>query len=293
MNKSFTLIEILVVIVVIGVLSAFILVGMGSITGSANIAKGKVFVNSMDNSLLLARVSQWKMDEGVNVTLNDSWGTNTGSLVNFNFNSTDGWRTGSQCVSGFCLELDGSDDFINLGVAFGDLGLSDFTISLWFVAPKDGAYKAFIAKGVVNANDFLLYKLYSGGDIIRLYCDGGGLDMSTDLWNADKWNNITITREGALAKMYVNGVYITQDTTAAVDITNPHNWNLGGSEDGTARLLDGFLDEVKVYNKALSISTIEGYYFLGINNLFKNKGINLDEFNQRLVELKSNMVNNE
>jgi prepilin-type N-terminal cleavage/methylation domain-containing protein len=44
MNKSFTLIEILVVIVVIGVLSAFILVGMSSITSSANIAKSQAFL---------------------------------------------------------------------------------------------------------------------------------------------------------------------------------------------------------------------------------------------------------
>jgi len=57
MNKSFTLIEILVVIVVIGILSAFVLVGMSSITSSANIAKVQAFINSMDNAIIRKSIS--------------------------------------------------------------------------------------------------------------------------------------------------------------------------------------------------------------------------------------------
>ncbi|MFA6374475.1 MAG: prepilin-type N-terminal cleavage/methylation domain-containing protein, partial [Candidatus Paceibacterota bacterium] len=40
MNKSFTLIEILVVIVIIGILSAFIIVSMAGVSDKATIAKG-------------------------------------------------------------------------------------------------------------------------------------------------------------------------------------------------------------------------------------------------------------
>ncbi len=80
MSKSFTLIEILVVIVVIGVLSAFILVGMSSISSKANIAKSQVFINSIDNSLLTSRVAYWKLDEGAGTTTSDSWGVSLGTL---------------------------------------------------------------------------------------------------------------------------------------------------------------------------------------------------------------------
>jgi len=48
-EKSFTLIEILVVIVVTGILSSFVLVGMSSITNDARIAKVKAFANSVRN----------------------------------------------------------------------------------------------------------------------------------------------------------------------------------------------------------------------------------------------------
>jgi prepilin-type N-terminal cleavage/methylation domain-containing protein len=51
-ENSFTLIEILVVIVVIGILSSFILIGINSINENARITKIKVFANSLRNSLL-------------------------------------------------------------------------------------------------------------------------------------------------------------------------------------------------------------------------------------------------
>jgi len=44
---------------------------------------------------------------------------------------------------------------------------------------------------------------------------------------------------------------------------------------------------------ALSQTQIQNNYFVGLNNLYKNKGITLNEFNQRIVELKTNLVKNE
>jgi len=73
MSNSFTLIEILVVIVIIGILSAFILVGMSSITNSANIAKGKAFADSTRNSLLGNLKAEIKLDEGTGQNIGDSW----------------------------------------------------------------------------------------------------------------------------------------------------------------------------------------------------------------------------
>jgi prepilin-type N-terminal cleavage/methylation domain-containing protein len=109
MNKSFTLIEILVVIVVIGALSAFILVGMSSITNSANIAKSQAFSNSLRNSLLLNLVSEWKLDGNGN----DSWGVNNGTLVGATHLPV--LKTNSDCFSGSCYDFDGTEDYINVG----------------------------------------------------------------------------------------------------------------------------------------------------------------------------------
>ncbi|MDD3292809.1 MAG: prepilin-type N-terminal cleavage/methylation domain-containing protein [Candidatus Pacebacteria bacterium] len=125
MNKSFTLIEILIVIVVIGILSSFIFVGMSSITSEANIAKGKVFINSIDNSLLLGRISQWKFDELTTAkelqSIGDTWNSNNGIL----YTGSDSLeKLSSNCPSGNCLSFDGVNDYINTGTV-GSLGINE------------------------------------------------------------------------------------------------------------------------------------------------------------------------
>ena len=62
-NKSFTLIELLVVIVIIGILAGVIIVSTSSSISKANIAKVKVFENSIQNELGANMVSRWKLDE--------------------------------------------------------------------------------------------------------------------------------------------------------------------------------------------------------------------------------------
>ena len=80
-NKSFTLIELLVVIVIIGILAGVIIVSTSSSINKANIAKVKVFENSVLNELGANMVSRWKLDEIVGTTTTpDVWGSNTGTL---------------------------------------------------------------------------------------------------------------------------------------------------------------------------------------------------------------------
>jgi len=86
---------------------------------------------------------------------------------------------------------------------------------------------------------------------------------------------------------YLNGV-----TDGAVSKTNIENinstyslkFNMNGSN-----YFNGLIDDIRIYNQAISTSEINQNYFVGINKLLKNNGIALDEFNQRLVELKNNI----
>jgi hypothetical protein len=97
---------------------------MGSIAASANIAKSQAFINSMNNSLLLARVSQWKLDEAVgSTTANDSWGTNTGTLSG---TAPLAQFQTSGCVSNNCLLFDGNDY-----VTCGSGTSLDITVGSW------------------------------------------------------------------------------------------------------------------------------------------------------------------
>ncbi len=298
MNKSFTLIEILIVIVVIGILSAFVLVGMNSITESANIAKGKAFSDSLRNSLLTSLVSEWKLDEGAGSNTVDSWGINNGTLTN-----GPTWVT-SNCISNNCLSFDGDNDYINCGNNSSlSMGAKDHTTSFWIklnnnVAPDTETH--IFCGGVVGVSSGYWIRRQTGGSSLYLcFNDGSPSRLEGSLSGngtliANKWYYVVVTfdRDG-MAQGYIDGKIQTGYSLVSRpgNIQNTYSFQLGGY--GGSYLLDGFLDEVKIYNAILSSIQIQQNYYVGLNKLFKNNGIISNEFNQRIGELKSNLSNNE
>jgi len=294
MNKSFTLIEILVVIVVIGILSAFILVGMSSISSKASIAKGQVFANSLRNALLLSLISEWKMDENTGTVLYDNWkGENDGLLTNFDFNSSSGWRTGSQCVSGSCLQFDGSNDNVDFGEASNTIS-NKITIETW-INPDLTASTADLISKWQGSGGFSLTR-YLKNTILFVYSNSYYL-YANDCLESNRWTQIIYTIDNStsgstILKSYVNGKYWSGNTRNT-DIGSTSN-SLTLTRYGTyGAYFKGYMDETRIYTNIASVQKINEKYYSGLNKLFKGGGIVLEEFNQRLVELKNNLANNE
>ncbi len=294
-SKSFTLIEILVVIVVVGILSYFILVGMSSISESANIAKSKAFSDSLRNSLLTNLVSEWKLDEGTETTAYDSWGTNNGTLTN-----GPTWVT-SGCVSSNCLSFDGTDDYVEvlnnatLNLDDGDKG----TLSTWIKVnswPSSG-YPSIVTKGT-SAGGWSSgsYHISIWSDRIHFVIyENGSTYNSVDLINLpsiNSWHYLVMTwsgTNGGKLKAYLNSLPITSGTTQTVkaDLRATQNFRIGST---TSYFFNGLIDDIKLYNTAISNSQIEQNYFLGLNKLYKNGGITEIEYIKRIAELKINLT---
>ena len=306
LKKSFTLIEILVVIVVIGILSAFILVGMSSISSSANIAKGQAFSNSLRNSLLINLISEWKLDEGAGTSANDSWGTNNGTLTCYGTGCTNPvWRTGNQCVKGSCVYFDGTQDYISVPDS-NTLDISrEITIEVWIFPEIVSGY--LVTKGSHNTSNG---NYCIGKDPAYFtYWDGTGSNnyYNTSTWiTNNKWSHVVLTYNFSTYNInfYVNGVSVSGSWSVAPDSANPvltafeliigaRKHFLGGTVGTVDNFYRGTMDEIRIYGAALSAFRINQNYYIGLNNLIKNNGITLNEFNQRIVELKSNLSNNE
>jgi prepilin-type N-terminal cleavage/methylation domain-containing protein len=301
MNKSFTLIEILVVIVVIGIISSFIIVGLSSVSGKANIAKGQAFSNSLRNSLLMNLVSEWKFDgptaDNGNVTVDDikdSWGNKNCSLSGI----APKVRTGTNCISGSCIYFDRENDGY---LTCGNLGLySSFTVNFWAKKINSDDYNCFLDGDNAWSNGF---HFWANGNSIhsRLGYNGtSGINMSSSFDFNTSWNNITFivdrNTNQNLQKLYINGNYINSISIVSIpENTRISFFIIGFSQGNSAPLNEfrGFIDEVRFYGEAMSFSKIRENYFIGINKLYRNKGIVLNEFNQRLTELKSNLAINE
>ncbi len=305
MNKSFTLIEILVVIVVIGILSSFILVGMSSITDKANITKSQAFLNSLDNSLLTSRVSQWKLDNASGASVSDSWLTNTGTLVNFTDttagygdNHDSGWMSQFNCVSGTCLRFNGVNNYItivdNNSLQFG---YNPFTFSLWF---KVNGNSSTGTEGLINKYDSVqgywgLYYNYSSRTMqfaTRSSDNNEIINFSpTQTLNYNNWYNITWAINDTSHTVYVNGKFLQNfnDTRVTREYSPDSGLRLGNFN---GHYLNGLLDDVRLYNTIISAHQIKQSYYLGINRLFINNLSDIMEYNNRIVELKQSLVDN-
>ncbi len=301
MKKSFTLIEILVVIVVIGILSSFILVGMSSITNSANVAKGKAFSNSLRNFLLMNLVSEWKFEGPTSIDGNvvttddtkDSWGGNNVTTV-----AGSPIVKTSNCVSGKCVYFDGIDDYLVMADS-NSLDITDaITISTWVnvSSVQNTNYEYIIRKTASEPNQGTLYGLLIGYDnrIVRFFIwteDYAGCQIGADSLtqlNLNIWYYLSVTYDYSThtGRIYINGILDNTRTSTTGKIrTNNNSFYISHRQDGTL-FFNGYIDEIVLYNQAMPISGVSENYYSGLNKLFNNNGITLNEYSLRVSELK-------
>jgi prepilin-type N-terminal cleavage/methylation domain-containing protein len=283
-EKAFTLIELLVVIAIVGILAGLAVVSMSGATEAARIAKIKVYSNSIRSSLMGNRVSEWRFDEGTGTTTADTVGTNTGTFI-----STPVRRSGADCVSGGCLELDGLDDYVNAGSA-ASLNVADaVTIEAW-VKPSLGHTRIYsiATKGdALNLNEGYGFVINTNR-AISWYEKGAGVGGS--IIPDGVWSHVVAVRKGSEAKVwiYINGQI---DSGFPKSVTSNDLTNALSLKIGTCRYdyhyFKGLIDEVRVYNAALTSSAIREDYLAGLDKLLANGQITNQDYQQRISELSS------
>jgi len=292
---AFTLIELLVVIAIIGILSALIIVGMNSTTQKATIAKTQVFSNSLRNSLMGNLVSEWRLDNGSGTTATDSWsGGNTGTLTGFADTTagygdthTSGWMSSSNCISGACLKFDGTDDYVNCGNGPSLDITTAITLSAW-VKTVNSATVQMIAEKAPSPYSNGYNILSSSGQLQgRIYPNSisSTAVLSNGIWHYVVMSNQIITNGWNL---YFDGVNVAQQNGVAI-LTNAEMFYIG-ARASTQIPFTGLIDEVRIFNAAMSTSQIQQNYFAGINKLLVKNLITTSDYNQRLVELSNNYV---
>jgi len=73
------------------------------------------------------------------------------------------------------------------------------------------------------------------------------------------WYHLSASWNGSVVRVYVNGEYIKQYSLASYsNLTTPTRF--GASADGTNYQFNGIIDEVRIYNRALSATEIKAIY---------------------------------
>jgi prepilin-type N-terminal cleavage/methylation domain-containing protein len=281
MEKAFTLIELLVVIAIVGIIAGLAVVSMSGATEAARVAKAKSFSSSVRNSLLGNRISEWNFDEGLGTTTTDTIGSSNGTLAN-----SPAWRSGSNCISGSCLEFDGTNDYVTCGNN-PDLDLSgNFTLEVWVYPMQDKSSYVFSKTDYSGVGGYSIY--WSGAsNSVRFYYGGSAsVDSSAVFTEVNSWVHVVITSKQNALTFYKNGV--SAGTASAIATTNTLNFVIGnrpGSEGTAANTFNGRIDGVRLYNEALTASQARDNYLAGLERLLAKNLIARYEYDQRLADL--------
>jgi chitodextrinase len=197
--------------------------------------------------------AEYAFSEGSGTTTADASGnSNTGILAN-----GPAWTAGKY---GNALSFDGVNDYVSAADASAlDLGATG-TIAAWVRLDTLGRWHGVIAKG--NANDDAVHNYaleITSGNAFRCILGNGGsyrrIDGTTPA-TTGQLTHLACTWDGSALRLYINGVL---NTSTAQNFTPAPNTAplFIGQFGGNADRLDGIIDEVVVYNRALSAAEIQ------------------------------------
>ena len=154
--------------------------------------------------------------------------------------------------------------------------LSDWTLSVWFktpFAPSASHPKRYYVIGSVGTRgDFLYLDRDSSGGSYRwgVYDQNNGSSDGTFRFSTltDGWHHMVLVGSGSSTKLYIDSIYkdqVSRKTSGSVSYLGASVDDHGNSTEGQS--FGTPLDELKLFNYALSASEISSIY----NNEFTNK----------------------
>lgn len=223
-------------------------------------------------------VSWWKFDEGSGTSAADSIGSNTGTITNATY-STDVFikpRTSAgqrQVVRDFgtCLRFSVADS----RVVFTDSTSLDIantiTISAWIKPSSYGESSQGRIVDKLNTTNGYALMLNNASSVggLRAFVSGTARTSNNNVIKLGVWQHVALTYDKDAGAnnliFYVNGLAQGTATETGAIANTTSNLTIGSNALIQDRDFNGLIDEVKIYNRALSSTEIQNEY-LGKNN---------------------------
>ncbi|UCE48954.1 MAG: carbohydrate binding domain-containing protein [Phycisphaerales bacterium] len=175
-------------------------------------------------------------------------------------NGLDGTPWGNPFfVDGFvgkALSFDGINDYVEVGNNAAFDITEQITISAWVNTNDsgDGLFHPYVGKGdhayalKHASNNSIEFVIYDGGWFVA--------QVSVDESFNGEWHHVLGTYDGSEVKTYVDGILgATTAHQGSIEVQT-HNLAIAINSEERDRLYNGMIDEVKIYNRALSAGEI-------------------------------------
>ncbi|ETW99469.1 MAG: hypothetical protein ETSY2_40785 [Candidatus Entotheonella gemina] len=197
-------------------------------------------------------VSWWSGDS----TTEDIHDGNDGTLQN-----------GGTFATGFvddAFDFDGIDDFVQVPDAT-NLDLTHaLTIDAWINTNNNSAEQMIVSKTIFegDAND-INYYFEIFGNRLTFAVTGNAFKQGNTSLSSNTWYHVAVTYDGAQVRFYLNGALDGSRALTDVPVGNVADLTIGRHGPTGIHHFNGLIDEVELFDRALSGAEIEAIYNAG------------------------------
>lgn len=221
-------------------------------------------------------IAEWRMNECQGGTIHDESGNgnngtitlgSTGSQTTTLGNGTcltagtTPWYGGRVGKYGASLNLDGTDDYVNIGNSTLFQSFNAITFSAWVNFTAKGSFDCIVWKGSAAVDQgFLMY--LDGSGLLRFGVGTGSATLTPVLDSEPaigEWHHIVGVYDGSTVGIYIDGVYKKSIAKTGTISESSNNLVLGDSSQ-LGYPFNGKLDDVKIFNYALTAEQIKTLY---------------------------------
>ena len=205
------------------------------------------------NALPSDFVGYWNFDEGSGTTAVDLIRGNNGTLLG-GASYTTFVADDITFSNPYALSLDGNNDRVEIPNESA-FDLNELTVSFWIeVDAFDIDWQAMVTKGDSA------WRVARSGSGNKISFATNGLSAFNTTSNASinlgQWYHVLVMYDGSMKYIYINGALDKAVAATGTINTNDYPVMIGENAEQTGRNFDGSIDDVRIYNRALSTDEI-------------------------------------
>ncbi|TYC08829.1 T9SS type A sorting domain-containing protein [Bizionia gelidisalsuginis] len=154
------------------------------------------------------------------------------------------------------LNFDGVDDYVSINIGASNIQENNYTHELWFkTSSPNGTLFNNADSDLPNSGGFNKTIYLQNGNLNAYVFDGGAHTITSALtYNDDNWHHVAEIVTLTERTLYVDGVLVGTDTHFS---TQDFGYIVLGASNLTPSVyFNGDIDEVRIWNKALSVDDI-------------------------------------
>ena len=206
-------------------------------------------VTVKNTSSLLGR---WNFDEGIGTKIADTSGNNNNGTI-----AGATWVNGKV---GKALSFDGVNDYVKIPYNSILNPTKAITIEAWINPCSTAADQRILSKSPYPNNDYSMIRASNNRVLVSMKIDGTvqSIYSPANSVPVGTWTHVAGTYDGTRMRLYINGAQV--NSFAVCGEIGAHAEPLMIGKNATSAYFKGMVDEVSIYNKALTAAEVLSRY---------------------------------